>query len=42
MTPVEIVASAYGLQLADVERWSARTVEVFARNAIRRGWLVAS
>lgn len=42
MTPAEIVAQAYGLDASDVERWTDATVEVFARNAQRRGWLVAS
>lgn len=42
MTRVEAVAQAYGLTVADVERWPGSVVETFHRNAVRRGWLVAS
>lgn len=34
------VAAAYGLPAVEVARWAPRTVEIFARVAVRRGWLV--
>lgn len=42
MSRVDIVAQAYGLDANDVQRWPGRVLEVFHRNAINRGWLVAS
>lgn len=42
MTRVEAVAQAYGLSSGEVERWPGTVVDVMHRNALRRGWLVAS
>jgi hypothetical protein len=36
----EAVAVAYGLSLAEVNRWSDRTVATFYRAAVNRGWLI--
>jgi hypothetical protein len=39
MTRVEAVAQAYGLTPLEVATWSGRTVEIFHRVAVTRGWL---
>lgn len=41
MSRVDIVAQAYGLDVDEVLRWPGRVVDVFHRNAVNRGWLVA-
>jgi hypothetical protein len=41
MTRVEAVAQAYGLTTDDVQAWSGRTVEIFYRVAVNRGWITA-
>ena len=40
MTAVQAVAAAYGIPEADVARWAPRTVAIFHRVAVRRGWLI--
>jgi len=41
MTRIEAVAQAYGLTPAEVAHWSGRTVEIFHRVAVNRGWITA-
>ncbi len=40
MTRVELVAQAYGLTTDEVQNWSGRTVEIFHRVAVNRGWIM--
>jgi len=40
MTTVQAVAAAFGLPEADVAAWPARTVHIFHRVAVARGWLI--
>ena len=40
MTAVQAVAAAFGLPEADVARWAPRTVAIFHRVAVARGWLI--
>ena len=40
VTTVQAVAAAFGLPETDVARWSPRTVAIFHRVAVARGWLI--
>jgi hypothetical protein len=42
MTTVQAVAAAFGLPEADVAAWAPRTVRIFHRVAIARGWLLTT
>jgi hypothetical protein len=39
VTRVEAVAQAYGLSPIEVASWSGRTIEIFHRVAVNRGWI---
>lgn len=41
MSPAEIVAQAYAVPVADIERLPDGIVTILWRNAVHRGWLVA-
>lgn len=40
LTRVEAVAQAYGITTVEVAHWSGRTIEIFHRVAVNRGWIM--